>query len=447
MILQIGGSQQGSLGTIFSGIKRILNPEGARRDDLAVELFEDPKKGALFAKAGMNQLAKFETDPNLGNANVALGHPFAPLLVSKGLNPDDQKNIDFVFAQIAAHPASFEQATDQALVLEPGAVEGAVEATTTGNVAASKQNVAVGEVAENVAAQAQAFESIDGPLAAAERQKRAGEQATQLGDLEIAFNTIGVEDATERVRIWTDYNQWLTNHPEFRGLAAVASKNPAFLKHLEFSAQLSLTERLAQLKALREAGEDRIKELASVFGIFKDIQAIDRNALELIEGSARVSAGDISNEAKEGAAQRLRDLQAQLEAGGFSPGLFAVQIAELEGTNIFGRGRQSLKPTVVSPRREAPAGGGEPGQLLETRESGKEANVVDEGKIAVEELSKSEGMDAVTRLFFSNPTPQADEFRLLMMERGEFFKFLDELTKKLRTPAEKAQELGGASLR
>ncbi len=446
MILQVGVGQQGSLGTIFSGIKRLFNPEGARREDLMAEIAANPGLGARLAQAGRNQLEVFsrnagETDADSffrpqteqeerGRPEGQGGNPFAPILASIGLNPDDRNNIDFFSALVAAHPESFAQATDEQLVREPGAVGGAVEAVTTAAGASAAGSRAATAEAENLLRTSERSGEIEGPEQTAEIRLRNLQQATELNDLQIALTSIGVDDASEQLRIWEDYNAWLAANPEFRGLAGVASKNPRFLAHLEFVEQLSLQEQLALLKAQQQADVDRVKQLAGVLGITKSLQDIRMGTLRITEGTQRIAEGKASKEAKEAAAQLDRDTQALLEETGFSPSPFAPQIAEIEG-----RGDR-LKPTVVSPPRAGPPGGGEPTSLAETRFFGAEQKFLDEGKAFLLDLAEKEGIDEVIGILQINPSPNIQRFVQALRDRGEFEQFL----KDVRTISKDARE-------
>lgn len=446
MILQIGVAQQGSLGTIFSGIKRILNPEGARREDLMAEIAANPGLGARLAQAGRNQLEVFSRNAGEADADSTfrpqteeerrgrpesqVGNPFAPLLASLGLNPDDQKNIDFFSALVASQPTSFAQATDEALVRDPSAVEGAKTAVTTGAEASAAGSRAATSEAENLLRTSERFEEIDGPEQTAEIRLRNLQQATELNDIQLALGSIGVEDATQQLRIWEDYNTWLASHPEFRGLAGVAVKNPRFLSHLEFVEQLTLQEQLALLKQQQDADVDRVKQLAGVLGIVKDLQSITQGTLEITQAKSTLTQQAPSKSVKEAAAQLDRDTQALLEELGFSPSLFSPRIAETEG------GNRRLEVTTVFPPRAGPPGGGEPETLAETRFFGAEQKFLDEGKAFLFEVAKKEGIDEVISILQVNPSENIQRFVQALRERGEFEEFLKEIRTNSKDAAE-----------
>lgn len=428
MILQIG-LPSSPINNVFEGIRRIFNPQGVARDALKREVVKNPAQGLRIADSIRTTRASFETPDvaaQIGDARKSFdADPFSPTAATLGLDVNSPENRELLTAIEAAFPATL---AGQEEVLQT--LEGGARRNVDADIAADKASPEVSRATELRAVNAQRQEieggRIDLPEALAQRQLTAAQQATELADLSIAFNT---KDLDLLIEAQDNYNEWVDAHPEFKGIAGIALRNPVLLGHLEFIEDLSLREKALLLRTQLQREENRFKTLGTVLGVFKDLQQLRLSTLEITEGSANIREGKAPASAKRGALQLDRDVQNMLEEAGFSPGVFAPQLAEEQRTGFLGQDIETAVTVISPPRGTRGKGQGEVTGESEARVRGTQEIFIEAGREALTQIARADGMDEVVNILFVNPTDNIRALVETLRSRGELQEFMDTLTR------------------
>lgn len=347
MVLQIYvPSRMGEAGRGFHNlglfIRKLVNPQGVKRDELEQRVVEDPDFGRQVAAGIRNSW--FQRNPDAPDEEV-----LAPVAAALDLDPSNTENIAFLTGVANMYPDTLQEGLSRELAQDPKYREMAAREAHAGSIANTAESQAATARADSATIEERQFQAGGGPGYESERRIRESKTGGEQELLKQRMIELGYKEADEIEGAMADYQGFIEANPQYRGVAAAALRNPKFVDYMTSMAELSLRERLSMASSAANPIEQFLALFSIQTGINKELRELTREELAIRE-SKDMSKEEKDNALAEIAAQRndVQRYQSVAEQMGLRiPGSSAIA----QTRNPFGPAGQRTERMVNEPGR------------------------------------------------------------------------------------------------